>query len=271
MTKLIWGAAGERFFEAGVDRGVLYVPGLSGVAWNGLTSVSEAPSGGEPQPYYIDGFKYANIASAEEFNASLEAFSSPDEFAVCDGSVQLAAGLFATQQPRKQFDLSYRTMVGNDLLGLDAGYKIHIVYNALAGSAGRSNGTLTSSFDPIKLSWDISTRPPEAIYGFKPTAHFVIDSRKTPPMVVSMLESILYGSASTMPRVLPIVELMDLFNAYLEIELFVERDNSGVITDELVPAYLSPTAPPPLAAGEEILWLDNSSGDITVLNLVTGV
>lgn len=271
MTKLIWGAAGERFFEAGVDRGVLYVSGLTGVAWNGLTAVSEAPTGGEAKPYYIDGFKYANVAAAEEFNATLEAFSSPDEFATCDGSVQLAAGLFATQQPRKPFDLSYRTLVGDDIVGLDSGYKIHVVYNALAASAGRSNGTLTSSTDPMKLSWGISTRPPEAIYGFKPTAHFVIDSRKTPALVMSMLEGILYGTASTTPRIPPATELTDLFNAYLEIELFVERNNSSVITDELVPAYLSPTAPPPLAAGEEILWLDNSSGNITVLNLVTGV
>lgn len=198
MTRLIWGADGERSFEAGVDRGVLYVPGLAGVPWNGLKAVKESPSGGDPQPYYLDGLKYANISSAEEFHATLDAFSSPPEFAVCDGRVQLAAGLFATEQPRKSFDLSYRTRVGNDINGVDGGYKIHLVYNALAAAAGRENSTLTGSIDPMGLSWDISTRPPR-VQGYKPTAHLVIQTRDLDPVKLGALETVLYGDEATTP------------------------------------------------------------------------
>jgi hypothetical protein len=198
MAKLIWGADGERFFEAGVDRGALYVPGLPGVAWNGLKAVKESPSGGDPQPYYIDGLKYANIAAAEEFNASLEAFSSPPEFAVCDGNVRLAAGLIATQQPRKAFGLSYRTRIGNDLLGTNLGYKIHLVYNALASPTSRENSSMSNSISPMDLSWDISTRPPRAM-GYKPTAHFVIDTRDLSAYKLRALEKMLYGDETTTP------------------------------------------------------------------------
>lgn len=196
MAKLIWGATGERFFEAGVDRGVLYVANGPGVAWNGLKAVKESPTGGDPQPYYLDGFKYANIATAEEFNATLDAFSSPKEFAVCDGNKQLAAGLFATQQPRVSFGLSYRTRIGNDLKGIDSGYKIHLVYNALAAAAGRDNNTMASSVDPMGLSWDISTRPPLAI-GYKPTAHLVINTKDLSATMLTNLEKAIYGDATT--------------------------------------------------------------------------
>jgi len=200
MTKLIWGAAGERVFEAGVDRGVLYVPGLPGVSWNGLKTVNESPNGGESRPYYIDGFKYANVASAEEFNATIEAFSSPSEFAICDGSIQLALGIFATQQPRKSFGLSYRTLVGNDLIGIDGGYKIHLVYNALAAPAGHQNNSTGQTIEPMGLSWDISTRPPIGAFGYKPSAHIIIDSRQAPTLFLADIESILYGTASVQPR-----------------------------------------------------------------------
>lgn len=213
MTKIIWGAAGERTFEAGIDRGVLYVSGLAGVAWNGLKSVKESPSGGGPQPFYLDGMKYANVAAAEEFNASLEAFSSPPEFSSCDGSKQLAAGLFATQQPRIPFGLSYRTRVGNDLSGMEAGYKIHLVYNALAAAAGRDNSSVGASVDPMGLSWDISTRPPLGS-GYKPTAHFVIDSRATPPDVLEHVEDIFYGTSVATPSMPTQSELVEIFLYY---------------------------------------------------------
>lgn len=219
MTKLIWGAAGERFFEAGVDRGVLYVPGLAGVAWNGLKAVSEAPSGGEPKPYYIDGFKYVNVSAAEEFNATLEAFSSPAEFAVCDGSVKLAAGLFVTQQPRKSFGLSYRTLIGNDVKGLESGYKIHLVYNALASSAGRNNNSVSDSVDPMGLSWDISTRPPSAAFGYKPTAHFVIDSTKTDKDLLAVLEAYLYGANGLAPAMPTTTQLVAMFSGWVPLNL----------------------------------------------------
>jgi len=197
MARLEWGVTGERVFETGVDRGVLYIPGQPGVPWNGLKAVRESPSGGSPEPYYLDGMKYANVATAEEFNATLEAFSSPVEFAECDGSKQLAAGLFATQQPRKSFGLSYRTQVGNDLNGFD-GYKIHLVYNALATASGRANATVSNSVDPMDLSWEITTRPPIAD-GYRPTAHLVISTKDIPSLVLLDLEEALYGAIATTP------------------------------------------------------------------------
>lgn len=211
MAKLIWGADGERFFETGVDRGVLYVPGLAGVPWNGLKAVKEAPSGGDPRPFYLDGLKYANLASAEEFNATIEALSSPPEFAVCDGQKQLAAGLMATQQPRKPFGLSYRTRVGNDLQGLEAGYKIHLVYNALAAAGDRENTSTTQDIDPMSLTWEISTRPPLAV-GYKPTAHFVISTRDLSSEILLELETILYGDPATTPSLPTQADLIELLS-----------------------------------------------------------
>ena len=190
MARLTWGATGERFFEAGTDRGVLYLPGEAGIPWNGLKSVSESPDGGSPRPFYIDGYKYLNVASAEEFRATLDAFSSPAEFGVCDGTLGIHNGLFATQQPRKSFNLSYRTMVGNDISGVDHGYKIHLVYNALAEPAQRSHQTHGTSISPLGLSWAISTTPPR-LTGLKPTAHLVIDSRYTPEKLLTEIEDIL--------------------------------------------------------------------------------
>jgi hypothetical protein len=199
MARIVWGAAGERRFETGVDRGVLYVPGLPGVPWNGLKSVREAPSGGEPQPYYLDGIKYANVSAAEEFKASISAFSAPVEFAQCDGSKMLAAGLFVTQQPRKSFGLSYRTREGDDLAGSEAGHKIHLVYGALAAPSGRSNGTLSNSITPLDLSWEISTRPPITALGYKPSAHLVIHTRTLDPEILELLEIAIYGDEATTP------------------------------------------------------------------------
>lgn len=198
MARLIWGADGERFFEAGVDRGVLYIPGQAGVPWNGLKAVKESPSGGEPQPFYLDGLKYANVSAAEEFAATLDAFSSPRQFAECDGTKQLAAGLFATQQPRKPFGLSYRTTVGNDLSGLSGGHKIHLVYNALAAPSGRDNNSLSNSTDPLDLSWSISTRPPIGL-GYKPTAHLVIHTADLSPEVLEAIEDAIYGDDISVP------------------------------------------------------------------------
>lgn len=211
MTRLAWGTPGERFFETGIDRGVLYVGNFAGVPWNGITSVSEAPNGGEAKPYYFDGFKYLNVSSAEEFEATITAFSSPREFDVCDGTLSISNGLYATQQPRKSFNLSYRTMVGNDTNGSTHGYKIHLVYNALAAPSSRDNTSIGDSADPISLSWAITTRPP-AINGMKPTAHMIIDSRKTPVSLLTAIENILYGSSSTSARIPSILELMNIFD-----------------------------------------------------------
>lgn len=210
MTKLNWDVVGERFYETGVDHVVLYVAGI-GVAWNGLTSVSESPNGGEPVPYYLDGFKYLNLSAAEEFNATIQAFSSPPEFSICDGTAPLGNGLFITEQPRKSFDLCYRTKIGNDVDGADHGYKLHLIYNALAAPSTRDNSTVSESIDPKTLSWAITTTPP-LISLFKPSAHFVIDSTKTSALLMAEVEDILYGSVDTSPGFPTPDTLVNIFN-----------------------------------------------------------
>ena len=192
MTQLTWGGYGERFYEVGIDRGVLYIPAQAGVAWNGLISVSENPSGGEAKPYYLDGLKYLNIAAAEEFVATLSAYSHPAQFGPCDGSKSVHNGLFVTQQPRISFGLSYRTKVGSNA-SADHGYKIHLVYNALVAPSQRPYRTLSDSADPTTLSWNLTTKPP-SITGYKPTAHLVIDTRTTSAEVLAEIEALLYGT-----------------------------------------------------------------------------
>jgi hypothetical protein len=174
MTRLNWDVVGERTFETGVDRGVLYVDGSDGVPWNGLISVSESPSGADLSEYYIDGIKYLQLLAGEEFTATIDAFTYPDEFASCDGTRSVGNGLFVTQQPRKGFSLSYRSQVGNDVDGISHGYKIHVVYNALAAPSARQRNSLSDSIAPLNFSWQISTKPPR-FAGYKPTAHLVID------------------------------------------------------------------------------------------------
>ncbi len=273
MTQLSWGSTGNRYFEAGVDRGVLYVGANPGVAWNGLKAVNEAPTGGEPKPYYIDGFKYLNVASTEEYAATLEAFTSPPEFGVCDGTVGLQAGLFATQQPRKQFHLSYRTRVGNDVEGAEHGSKIHLVYNALAKPSSRNNQTVGGTVSPLGLSWGITTNPPKAT-GFKPTAHFIIDSRYTPVSIMSLIEGVLYGSNTTNPRIPTVAELITMFDAFLNLR--AELIETGVYTiynvDDIAnaAAVMSPAAPAPLPDGSPLLWFDTSVPGYSTLKLVTG-
>lgn len=210
MSKLVWDVAGTRFYESGVDRGVLYAPLFDGVAWNGLISVSESPTGGEAKPYYIDGIKFINLSAAEEFEAILTAFSKPREFNDCDGVSRVHTGLFVTQQKRQSFGLSYRTRLGNDILGIDYGYKIHLVYNVLAAPSGINNNTLSDEVEPINYSWHLTTLAPE-ITGFKPTAHFVIDSKLSSAANLTEIENILYGSAVAAPRLPTVDELIAIF------------------------------------------------------------
>lgn len=198
MPRLIWGDYGSRFFESGVDRGVLYTDADGGVAWSGLVSVSENPSGGEPRAYYQEGIKYLNIAAAEEFEATINAYSAPREFDPCDGNVHIQNGLYVTQQRRVPFSFSYRTMIGNDADGAEHAYKIHLVYNALAAPTQRTHNSAGSTTDPSVLSWTITTLPP-TITGYKRTAHLVIDSRYTDPIVLSTFEDILYGDEASFP------------------------------------------------------------------------
>jgi hypothetical protein len=211
MTRIVWGAVGERYFEAGTDRGVLFIDSV-GFPWNGLKSVTEAPVGGEPNPFYIDGVKYLNIASREEFVATIQAFSAPPEFDVCDGAKMIHSGLSLTQQPRKSFGLSYRTKVGNDIDDLDLGYKIHLVYGALAKPSSRSNISVGANTEPGTLSWEISTTPP-LITGYRPTAHVIIDSRTTSALILEEIEDLIYGSELANPALPTIEELIDIFGS----------------------------------------------------------
>lgn len=210
MTRVIWGASGERYYETGVDRGMLYINYL-GVAWSGLISVTESPSGAEPRPFYLDGFKYLNLASAEEYEATIVALSSPPEFKQCEGIKSIQNGLFATQQPRIPFGLSYRTLIGNDHTP-DLGYKIHIVYNALAGPAERIHNTVNEQSEAEQLSWSITTAPHGEVTGIKPTAHFVIDSTLTDPALLEELEGIFYGTDIEVPYIPTAQELIDMFS-----------------------------------------------------------
>lgn len=266
MAALIWGSIGSRYYEAGVDRGVLYLAGIAGVAWPGLVSVTENVSGGEARPYYIDGFKYLNVQGAEEFGATIEAFSAPREFDACDGRKSVAPGLFATQQVRKQFGFSYRTQIGNDVDGVDAGYKLHIVYNALAATPSVTHKTLDASGTPSTMSWDITTKAP-MFSGARPTAHFVIDSRDVDILVIKQIESILYGTSFTDPRLPSIAELVDLFNSYFNL-VMVFPDGTGGWGELVNPVFAGNTAPL-LAVGEQNYWLD-TSGELSVLKSVIG-
>lgn len=204
MSKLVWDQTGERKYETGVKKGVLYP--LSelgaydkGVAWNGLTAVTESPSGAESNPLYADDIKYLDLRSVEEFGGTIEAYMYPDEFAECDGSASLADGVSIGQQKRKTFGLCYRTVLGNDILGDDYGYKLHIVYGAVVAPSERAYSTINDSPEPITMSWEFSTTP-VAVDGFKPTAHLEIDSTKANPEKLAALEAILYGAADTEAR-----------------------------------------------------------------------
>ena len=204
MSKLVWDQIGERLYETGVDHGVLYPVqdgGLynKGVAWNGLTAVTESPSGAEANPLYADNIKYLNLISAEEFGATIEAYTYPDEFAECDGSAALIPGVFIGQQARKTFGLSYRTVLGNDVEGNDHGYKLHLIYGAVAAPSEKGYTTINDSPEAITFSWEVTTTPVN-VTGFKPTASLTIDSSKVDADKLAALEAVLYGSDSEEAR-----------------------------------------------------------------------
>jgi hypothetical protein len=215
MARLAWTIAGSRYFEAGVDRGVLYIDALAGLPWVGLISVDENPTGGEAQPYYIDGVKYLNLSKAEEFEATIKAFTYPVEFSQCDGTDRVRSGLFFSQQRRKSFGFSYRTMIGNDVNGLDLGYKIHLIYNALVTPASRSASTFADSIEASDFSWSLTTKP-RTVSGYGPTSHVIIDSRYTEPEYMAAIEDILYGTDSDVARLITPEELIAIFDAPIE-------------------------------------------------------
>lgn len=204
MSMLEWDKTGERYYETGVDRGVLFPMDTSGayaagVAWNGISAVTESPSGAEASPVYADNIKYLNLMSAEDFGCSIEAYTYPDEFEACNGAAEIAPGVVIGQQTRKGFGFAYRTLIGNDVEGTEHGYKIHLVYGAMASPSEKAYSTVNDSPEAMALSWDITTTPVN-VTGFKPTAHVEIDSRTTDPEKLAAFEAILYGADETESR-----------------------------------------------------------------------
>lgn len=215
MAELVWDEIGERLYETGVDHGVLYLPDsqgayVNGVPWNGLVTVTETPSGAEANPQYADNIKYLNLYSAEEFGATLEAYTYPDEFAQFDGYAVPTPGLMIGQQSRKGFGLSYRTQVGNDLEGSDHGYKLHLVYGAMASPSEKAYSTINDSPEPITFSWELTTTP-VPVPGMKPTSIITLDSTELPEANMAALELILYGDVGVDPRLPSPAEVIALF------------------------------------------------------------
>ncbi|MGN1300783.1 MAG: hypothetical protein ACI4VC_05515 [Clostridia bacterium] len=215
MARLVWDQTGQKTYETGVKQGVLYPQGEGGAypkgyAWNGLTGVTESPSGAESNPLYADDIKYLNLMSAEEFGATIEAYTYPDEFAECDGSAEIAPGVTIGQQARKTFGMAYKTTFGNDVDGNEHGYKLHLIYGALATPSEKAYATINDSPEAITFSWEVTTTP-VAVEGFKPTASLTIDSTKVDKVKLAALEDILYGGTETEARLpLPneVAELM---------------------------------------------------------------
>lgn len=217
MAKLVWDKTGERYYETGVKNGVLYPQETGGtypkgVAWNGLTAVTESPSGAEATALYADDIKYLNLLSAEEFGATIEAYTYPEEFAECNGEAELSKGISIAQQARKAFGMCYRTTVGNDVDGNDHGYKLHLIYGAMASPSDKGYSTINDSPEAITFSWEITTTPVN-VTGFKPTASITIDSTKVDTVKLGNLEKILYGDIETEARLPLPDEIAELFAA----------------------------------------------------------
>jgi hypothetical protein len=215
MAVLTWDQVGERLYETGVDHGVLYIPDEAGVydsgyAWNGLTTVTESPSGAEATPIYADNIKYLNMISLEEFGATIEAYTYPEEFGQCDGTAVPKVGVFVGQQTRKTFGLSYRTRIGNDLEGADLGYKLHLVYGATAAPTEKAYATINDTPEAITFSWEITTTP-VPVTGLKPTSVLTIDSTLVDSADLLALETLLYGAVATEPQLPPPDAVIALF------------------------------------------------------------
>lgn len=229
MTKLVWDKVGERNYETGVDHGALFIPDntgryTNGVAWNGLTTVTESPSGAESNPQYADNIKYVNLQSAEEFGATIEALTYPDEFLQFDGAVEVVSGVVVGQQNRGSFGLSYRTLKGNDLKGTDLGYKIHLVYGCQASPSEKAYTTVNDSPEALAFSWELSTTavPVNRVVNgrtLKATATLTVDSTDVDPAKLAAFEEILYGTADTQPRMPLPDEVFDLFEAAVPTEV----------------------------------------------------
>ncbi len=251
MSRLKWDETGKRIYETGLDRGVLFVMGSNniyskGVPWNGLTAITESPSGAEANPLYADNIKYLNLIAAEDFGATIEAFAYPDEFAACDGTATVIPGLMLGQQSRKLFGMAYRTKLGNDIAGIEYGYKIHLIYGALVTPTERGYQTVNDSPEAINFSWTVNTTPID-VPGLKPTAHLVIDSRKTGSEVMALLEDLIYGKdfvpgttevdpvdaiEPTLPSPTAVLHLIDTGTPYEEVDEMLLDDAGEQILDD---------------------------------------
>jgi hypothetical protein len=278
MAEITWDQVGERFYETGVDHGVLYIPDAvgvydNGVAWNGLTAVTESPSGAESNKQYADNIVYLNLISAEEFGATLEAFTYPKEFGQFDGSASPVAGVYVGQQTRKAFGLSYRTRLGNDVDGSDFGYKLHLVYGAQAAPSEKSYATINDSPEPITFSWELTTTPVAVgtVGGteYKPTASITINSNEVDEADLTALEDILYGRTGSDPRLPLPAEVFSLFGAgsltTVNMDLAANQPTftnaTGVVTLPAVTGVqwqvdgenVASGAQPAIAVGEEVM------------------
>jgi hypothetical protein len=229
MSRLTWANFGERFYELGIDRGVLYVDSDAGVAWSGLVSIAETPSGGGAKPFYVDGYKYLNIADSEEFEAKISAFYSPPEFDVCDGITEIQPGLYATQQRRKPFGLSYRTKIGNDIDGENHSYKIHLVFNALAEPTDHTYASLDDKNDAPVLAWSMTTKP-VLIPGVGYASHLVINAGEATPYALNQLEEMLYGTDDDPPRLPTGPEVAAMFEDAAPLTVLDAGDNQYIIS-----------------------------------------
>lgn len=270
MAKLVWDKTGERIYETGVDHMVLYRYDAqtktfkNAVAWNGITAFNEQPSGAEPTPLYADNIKYLNLMSAEEYAATLECFTYPDEFEECDGSKELAPGVVIGQQNRKLFALCYRTLLGNDQEGTDLGYKLHIVYNCLASPSERGHATVNDSPEAANPSWSISTTPIE-IPGSKPTATVVIDSTEVDPDVLASFEEILYGSTTADGRLPFPEEIATIFGGGVQPGVLLNRHSLNLVEDDTF-TLIATTTP----AGETVTF-SAASTSVATVGTSTGV
>lgn len=229
MTRVEWGTVGEHFFESGVDRGVLYPQEGPGVPWNGLVGVVEKPTGAQSKPHYNDGQKYLNDTTREDFEASIEAYMYPLEFEKSDGTYTTEDGLSIDQQPRLPFGLSYRSLVGDDLVGTARAYKIHVVYNAMAAPSSTPRKTLTATPTVDTFSWDLTTTP-VPIPGYGVSAHLSVDTRNTTPNVIRRIEDALYGTETTAPRLLTPEEFISLLdNSQFQLQLY-PNPVTGIVT-----------------------------------------
>lgn len=271
-SKLEWDATGEHYYETGVKMGVLY-PQVSGaypkgVVWNGLTAVTESPSGADANPIYADDSKYLELRAAEEFGATIEAYTYPDEFAECDGSAEPVKGLRIGQQPRKPFGLCYRTVFGNDDKRDEYGYKIHLIYNATASPSERSYQTVNDSPEAITFSWEMTTTPVSITGDYKNTSCLIVDSTKVDALKLAALESVLYGQGATEARLPLPDEVISILGGMAEYDITLNRSNATIVKDSTL--TLTAAVNP---AGTSVTWAtsDDTKASVTQDGVVTGV